>query len=254
MLRFVFVLVLWFASSPARAQDIPPFPEYPDFRPDVSELGNTPVYSLALLDLFEVAPTVESLPARFEGFYRIGTDYSRFWLKGEGEGLILEGAGEIEIQTLYSRLISPFFEAQAGVRLDTEFGEDDVRVRPQLVLGLEGLAPYWFEIAPALFLSAEGHLAARFEGSYDVLITQRLVLQPEAEVNLAIQNAETWGIGRGLNDIETGLRFRYELRREIAPYLGVSWLKRYGGAADFARAEGVPVTEVHLVFGIRLWR
>lgn len=255
MLRLVlFLALLLVAASPALAQDDPPFPEYPDFKPGASAMGDQHFYSLALLDLFEVAPAAAGVPARLEGLYRIGNDYTRFWLKGEGEGLISEGEGEGELQALYSRLISPYFEVQAGVRLDTEFGEGDLRARPQLVVGLEGLAPYWFEVEPALFLSAEGDLSARLEGSYDLLITQRLVLQPEAEVNLALQKVEDWGVGSGLNNIEAGLRLRYEIEREIAPYIGVSWLNRFGSAEDLARAEGASGSEVHLVFGVRLWR
>ena len=254
MRRLVVLILLLAVTFPARAQDDPPFPEYPDFEPGTSVMGDQHLYSLALLDLFEVAPAAEGVPLRLEGLYRIGTDYTRFWFKGEGEGLALEGKGEAEVQALYSRLISSFFEAQAGVRLDTEFGESDLRTRPQLVVGLEGLAPYWFEVEPALFLSAEGHLSARLEGSYDLLITQRLVLQPEAEVNLALQEVEDWGVGSGLNDIEAGLRLRYEIEREVAPYVGMSWLSRFGSTADLARAEGEDASEVLFVFGVRLWR
>jgi copper resistance protein B len=251
---FLLTLMLLLAAAPAVAQDEPPFPEYPAFRPDEGVAGDQHLYSLALLDLFEVAPAADGVPAALEGFYRIGNDYTRFWLKAEGEGLVAEGEGETEAQALYSRLISPYFEAQAGLRLDTEFGGGDVRARPLLVVGLEGLAPYWFEVEPALFLSAEGDLSARFEGSYDLLITQRLVVQPEAEVNVALQEVEDWGVGAGLNDVELGLRLRYEIRREFAPYVGVSWLNRFGGAADFARAEGEETSEVLFVVGVRLWR
>lgn len=241
-------------ALPAAAQDDPPFPEYPGFRPGEVAAADQNLYSLALLDLFEVAPAAEGVPARLEGFYRIGNDYARVWLKAEGEGLVAEAVGEAEAQALYSRLVSPYFEAQAGLRLDTEFGEGDVRARPQLAIGLEGLVPYWFEVEPALFVSYKGDLSARFEGSYDLLVTQRLVLQPEGEVNLALQEVEDWGVGSGLNDVEVGLRLRYEIRREVAPYIGVSWLNRFGGAADFARAEGERTSEALLVFGVRLWR
>ncbi|MDT7856429.1 copper resistance protein B [Rubrivirga sp. S365] len=232
----------------------PPFPEYPDFRPGAVAAADQKLYSLALLDLFEVAPAGEGVPARVEGFYRIGTDYNKVYLKAEGEGLVAEGEGGVEAQVLYSRLVTEYFEAQVGLRLDTEFGDGDVRARPQLAVGLEGLAPYFFEVEPALFVSAKGDVSARLEGSYDLLVTQRLVLQPEAEVNLAIQRVEDWGVGTGLNDIEVGLRLRYEIQREVAPYVGVSWLNRFGEAHDIARAEGEPTSEAFVVFGLRLWR
>lgn len=254
LLSVVLCAGLVLAAGSTAAQDAPPFPEYPAFRPDAGVAGDQRLYSLALLDLFEVAPASADVPARIEGFYRVGNDYTRFWLKAEGEGLLAEARGETEAQALYSRLISPYFEAQAGLRLDTRFGEGSMRARPLLAVGLEGLAPYWFEVEPALFLSAGGDLSARFEGSYDLLITQRMVLQPEAEVNVALQEVESWGVGSGLNDVELGLRLRYEIRRAFAPYVGVSWANRFGTAADFAEAEGEEASELLFVVGLRLWR
>lgn len=256
MPRFFFLLALLAlaASGPVMAQETSPFPEYPDFRPGAVAAADQNFYSLALLDLFEAAPAASGLPGRFEGLYRIGTDYTRLYLKGEGEGLISEGTGEAEVQALYSRLVTSFFEAQAGVRVDTEFGDGDLRARPLLVVGLEGLAPYFFEVEPALFVSYRGDVSARFTGSYDLLLTQRLVAQPRLEANVAIQRVEDWGVGSGLNDVELGLRLRYEIRREIAPYVGVNWTTRYSDTADFARADGGSASEATLVFGIRLWR
>lgn len=255
MTRFVLVFILLAAwATPLRAQDDPPFPEYPDFVPGASVMGDQHRYSLLLLDRFEVAPAAGDVPVRLEGFYRVGTDFTRFYLAGEAEGLAAEREGEAEVQALYSRLVTAYFEARAGLRLDVAFGEEDVRTRPHLVLGLEGLAPYWFEVEPAVFVSAAGDVSARFEGSYDLLVTQRLVLQPDAEVNVALQEVEDWGVGSGVNDIEVGLRLRYEIVREVAPYVGVAWANRFGAAADFARAAGEPASETLFVFGIRLWR
>ena len=253
-LVLIAVLLALAASAPASAQDAPPFPEYPDFRPGAVAAADQKLYSLALLDLFEAAPGASGVPGRVEGLYRIGDDYTRLYLKGEGEGLIAEAEGEVEGQALYSRLVTSYFEAQAGVRVDTEFGDGDVRARPFLVVGLEGLAPYFFEVEPAVFLSAAGDLSARFVGSYDLLLTQRLVAQPRLEVNAALQEVAGWGVGTGLNDTEVGLRLRYEVRREVAPYVGVNWTQRYGAAADFARDEGGSASEANVVFGIRLWR
>ncbi len=254
MHRLRFFLALLLAASPALAQDDPPFPDYPDFEPGISVRADQKLYSLALLDLLEVAPAASGVPARFEGLYRFGNDYTRIWLKSEGEGVFAEREGEAEFQALYSRLISAFFEIQAGLRLDTEVGAGDIRARPHLVVGLEGLAPYWFELEPALFLSAAGKVSARFTGSYDLLLTQRLVLQPRLEVNAALQGVEDRGIGRGLNDAEIGLRIRYEITREVAPYVGVNWLSRFGETADLARSGGVPRTEARFIVGVRLWR
>ena len=259
MPRLFSVLLLAFLALPAAAQHDdgphdgdPPFPEYPHFVPGAAH--PTRVYGLALLDLLEVAPAADGVPARLDGLYRVGTDYTKLYLKAEAEGLLSAAEGEGELQALYSRLVTEYFEAQAGLRLDTEIADGEVRARPHLVVGLEGLAPYWFELEPALFLSSKGDLSARFEGSYDLLLTQRLVLEPELEVDVALQEVADWGVGTGLNRTELGLRLRYEVRREIAPYVGVSWARRYGAAADFARAEGEGASEALFVVGLRLWR
>ena len=241
-------------AAGASAQDAPPFPDYPDFRPGAVAAADQKLYSLALLDLFEAAPAASGVPARVEGLYRIGNDYTRLYIKGEGEGLLADGEGEVEAQALYSRLVTSYFEAQAGVRLDTEFGDGEFQARPLLVVGLEGLAPYFFEVEPALFVSYQGDVSARFVGSYDLLLTQRLVAQPRLETNVAVQRVEDWGVGSGLNDVELGLRFRYEITREVAPYVGVNWTTLYGDTADFAREEGGSASEATLVFGLRLWR
>ncbi len=254
MPRLLLAVLLAALALPTAAQDAPPFPAYPDFRPGLSAAADQNLYSLTLLDLFEVSPAAEGVPGRVEGLYRVGTDYTKFYLRGSGEGQVADQTGGAEVQALYSRLITAYFEAQAGVRVDTEFGDGDLRARPFVVVGLEGLAPYFFEVEPALFVSYQGDVSARFTGSYDLLLTQRLVAQPRVETNLALQRVEDWGVGSGLNDVELGLRLRYEIRREIAPYVGVNWTTRYGDAADVARAEGGSASEAAVVVGLRLWR
>lgn len=254
MLRLLLIIALAATVSTASAQDDPPFPEYPDFIPEASHMGHDYISILTLLDQLEMAPAAAGVPVRAEGLFRIGTDYNKFWLKGEGYGLTTEGTGAAEVQALYSRLVSPYFDALGGIRLDVSYRDGEVRTRPLLALGVDGMTPYWFEIEPAVFLSADGHLSARFEASNEVLITQRLVAQPQAEVNIALQEAPEWGVASGFNDVEAGLRVRYEIRREVAPYAGLEWHRLLGGAADLARASGASVGEVRLVVGIRLWR
>src|SRR5690606_20487158 len=135
--------------------------------------------------------------------------------EGEGENGGLEHA---EVQALYSRAVGPYFDLQAGVRQDLE-------PRPRrtyATIGIEGLAPYWFEVEGALFLSDRGGLSARLGASYDLRLTQRLILEPRVEASLAASDDAAVGVGRGLSDAEAGLRLRYEVRREFAPYVGVS--------------------------------
>ena len=182
-----------------------------------------------------------------QGWY--GSDYNKFWVKAEGETDFGSGLERAEFQGLYSRLITSFFDLQAGIRQDAGPGPSPTYA----VLGVQGLAPYWFELDSALFLSDDGDLTARVEAEYELLFTQRLIGQPRIELNFAAQDVPELGIGAGLSDVELGFRLRYELRREIAPYIGVSWERRLGDSADFARAAGARAGNVFFVAGIRLW-
>lgn len=177
-----------------------------------------------------------------------GGDYNRFVLKSEGEGSNgdLEDA---EVQFLYSRAISPYFDLQAGVRQDLQDGPR----RTYVTVGFEGLAPYWFETEGAVFLSNKGEALARLEGSYDLRLTQRLILQPRAEMNLSAQDIPELELGSGVTDLELGLRLRYELKREFAPYVGVTYGRKFGGTADHAKALGHDDSETSLVVGVRAW-
>jgi copper resistance protein B len=186
---------------------------------------------------------------RWEGEAWYGGDIHRLTIKSEGETVFGEGVEAAEAQLLYSRAIGPYFNAQAGIRQDFGHGAD----RTHAVIGVEGLAPYWFEAEGALFLSDKGDLTARIEGSYDQRITQKLILQPMAEVNLAAQDAPESGIGAGLSEIELGLRLRYEIVREIAPYVGFEWAHKIGASARFARADGEEVDSLGIVAGVKLW-
>lgn len=184
----------------------------------------------------------------------VGGDYHKLWLKTEGENRTSgPSGGDAEFQLLYGRTFAAFWDLQLGIREDVLFGSGRNRRRTLAVLGLEGLAPYWFEVTPALFISDDGDVSARLTATYDLLFTQRLIAQPRFEVNLAVQGAPTFGIESGVNDIELGLRLRYEIRREFAPYIGVNWLRKLGDTADLAREEGEDVDALGVVVGIRIW-
>lgn len=186
---------------------------------------------------------------RWDGEGWFGGDINRLVIKTEGEGAFGEGIDDAEIQALYSRAIGPYFNLQAGVRYDFKPNPS----RTYATIGFEGLAPYWFEVEGALFLSDKGDVLGRLEGYYDQRITQRLILQPRAEINLAAQDVPENGIGSGLSDIELGLRLRYEIKREFAPYIGVSYDRKLGDSARFARAEGEDVGGASFVVGVRTW-
>jgi len=181
-----------------------------------------------------------------QGFY--GGDIDKFFYKSEGEGSFGEKIERAEVQALWSHAIGPWFDLQAGVRQD--FAPRD---RTYAVIGVQGLAPYRFEVDGALFLSDTGDLTARAEAELDQRITQRLILQPRAEFNLAAQDVPELGIGAGLDRAELGLRLRYEIAREFAPYIGIEQEWRVGRSADFARAEGERPSATNFVAGVRLW-
>nr|MDA3935214.1 copper resistance protein B [Gammaproteobacteria bacterium] len=146
------------------------------------------------------------------------------------------------------RAISPFWGVQVGLRYDIEPHDT-----AHAVLGVQGLAPYWLETDMAMFISDEGDVSFRGEFEYDLLLTQRLVLQPRLEINASANDVPERGLGSGINNTEAGLRLRYEIRREFAPYIGVRWTRKYGETRAIARALGEPKSDTALVLGIRAW-
>jgi copper resistance protein B len=210
--------------------------------------------SFALFDILEYSGSADSRPIRWDSDAWIGNQYTKLWIKSEGDIATVGGGGEAEVQALYSRMVTAYFDAQIGGRLDLEFEDGEVSTRAHLAVAMEGLAPYWFEIEPSLFVSQDGDISATFTASYEMLFTQRLILQPRVEASAAVQKVERWGVASGLNTIGLGARFRYELKREFAPYVGVSWTRFTGEAADMARASGRKSSQVTIVLGLRLWK
>ena len=178
-----------------------------------------------------------------------GGDLNKLWLKSEVEGDWGKKLEHAEVQALWSHAIGPFFDFQAGVRYDPQPGPN----RSHLVLGVEGLAPYWWEVEGAVFLSNKGDVTARAEGEYDLRITQKLILQPRGEVNLSAQDIRELGIGAGLSTAELGLRLRYQFSPLFAPYVGVEYQRAFGNTRDFRRVEGEDPDGWNLLAGIRLW-
>jgi len=206
-------------------------------------------YSKVMLNLAELQAHRGRDGYRWDGEAWIGGDRNRLFVKSEGEGTFHEGVGDAEVQALYSRAVGPYFSLQAGIRQDFRSGPN----RTYATLGFEGLAPYMFETEGAVFVSQKGDILGRLEGWYDEHLTQRLVLQPRVELNLSAQNVPENRYGPGLVDAELGLRLRYEIRREFAPYVGVSWERKTGRTADYAREDGERVGGASFVAGIRFW-
>ena len=218
-----------------------------------AQVMDNKVYSLVLFDLLEYQQTGAENPVTWDMLWWIGGDFTRLWIKSEGAHSTTVGSGDVEVQALFSRLFAPFWEWQAGLRLDIRYGTGTARTRVLAVVGLEGLAPYWFEMEPAVFVSQDGDISARVTTTYDMFVTQRLIAQPRIEVNAAVQDVPEFGVGSGLNDLDLGFRLRYEIRREYAPYVGISWLRRFAGTADLARLSGKAVSDLAAVGGLRVW-
>jgi copper resistance protein B len=178
-----------------------------------------------------------------------GGDINRFWWKSEGEGAFGGKLEKAEVQALYSRAVLPFWNLQAGLR-QTYRPEAD---RTDLVVAMQGLAPYWFEVDASAFLSNRGELTARVQSLYDQRITQRWILQPRAEVLLSAEDIPELSIGSGLSSLQLSARLRYEVRKEFAPYVGVEWTRSFGNTADFLEADGRSAEDTRFVVGVRAW-
>ena len=205
-------------------------------------------YGMLMLDQFEYADGNYGNSIFLDGEAYYGTDFNKLWIKVEGErsGGTLQ---DLRAEALWDHAFATYWSTQLGVRHD--FGEGPGR--NWAAFGVEGLAPYWFETEAFVYVGDSGRTAARLQAEYDESITQRLILQPKFEVNLYGKDDPQRGIGSGLSDAEFGLRLRYEIRREFAPYIGVVYRQRYGRTADFARAQGEPANDVQFVAGLHLW-
>jgi copper resistance protein B len=185
----------------------------------------------------------------WDGTGFIGSDLDRFYLKSKGETRAGHGAERAEIQALASHAIGPYFNVQLGIR-------HDFRPAPGTSYGtiaIEGLAPYMFETEAALFVATDGDMLARLGGWYDQRLTQWLVLQPRAELDLSAQDIPSQRLGSGLTRVELGARLRVDMVRSFTPYIGVSWSAATGRTADRLRAAGESTETTDMVVGLRAW-
>lgn len=178
----------------------------------------------------------------------VGKDRDRFWFRTEAESED-ENLEEAEAHLLYGRAIARWWDLVAGVRQDVRPGP----ARTWAAIGIQGLAPYWFEVEATAYIGESGRTHIRFETDYELLLTNRLILQPLVEVEIFGKSDPEREIGAGLSDADVGLRLRYELRREIAPYVGVVWNWKFFGTADYAEAAGESTESVRVAVGVRLW-
>jgi copper resistance protein B len=206
------------------------------------------IYAHAIFNQLEGRWNGSNPEFRWDGQGWIGTDYDKLWIKSEGtlaKGALDDG----QQQFLYSRAVTTYFDLQGGLR-------SDIDSRPTsnwAAFGIQGLAPYFFDLEVTGFVSDEGHLAAKLEASYDLLITKRLILQPQIELNLYSKADSARLVGAGFSDIDTGLRLRYEFDRKFAPYIGVVHQGKFGQTANFARQAGESTGDFRFAFGVRVW-
>jgi copper resistance protein B len=220
----------------------------------MTDMGND-VFAHALFNQLEGRTDGSNSEFRWDGQGWIGTDANRAWFKSEG--FVSGGAssaGEVrdgDVEALYDRPLPRlrYFDGQIGLREDLDSGPH----RSWLALGIEGLAPGFFQFEPTLYIRDGGHVAARVTGSYDLLLTQRLVAQPEIEMNFYSRRDPARLLGTGLTDLDAGIRVRYEIRRKFAPYVGFAYTRDFGETARLVRATGEQAVAPRFAFGLRVW-
>ena len=213
-----------------------------------ADMEDDPLLLTVILDQIETRDAGGDNTLSWDGQGWLGKDLHKIWFKTDGERAG-GSTDEAELQFLYSKAVARYWDFQLGVRNDFKPSPS----RSWAAIGFKGLAPYFFDIDAAAFVGESGRVALRFEAVYELLLTQRLILTPDIEINLYGQNDPDVGIGAGLSDLEAGLRLRYEFRREFAPYIGINWSRLFGNTADFARIAGEKSSETQLVIGLRAW-
>jgi len=211
-------------------------------------LGDEHRYSALLMNRLERSYGKDDNATIYDAQAWFGTTYDRLVVKAEGErsrGMLEHARTEL----LWGHALAAYWDAQLGIRYDSGEGPN----REWLALGTQGLAPYWFELDATAYLGSNGRTALRFEAEYELLLTQRLILQPRIEANAYGKSDRERGIGSGLSDVAAGFRLRYEIRRQFAPYVGIEWVRRYGDTKDLVRAAGGRGDDTRLVAGLRFW-
>lgn len=261
--RFFAVAVMAFsvssvwAQEPKRQGGSPPSDARdPHAYSDGYDLGEEPSLRLAdrrnfsslLADRLESVVTGDDTSATYDLQAWFGRDYDRAVLKAEGvldNGKLEDAEGEL----LWGHAVAAYWDTQLGMRYDSGEGPD----RAWLAFGVQGLAPYWFDVDATAYVGDQGRTAFSVEAEYELLLTQKLILQPRIEVDWYGRSDAERGIGAGLSEAAAGIRLRYEIRRELAPYIGVEWVRKLGETEDLARAVGEDPSESRFVAGLRFW-
>lgn len=211
------------------------------------QMDDNAKFAMFKLDEFERGQRNDAYSTQWnaEGWY--GGDFDKLWLRSEGD--VEHGTTAARVEAFWDHAFASYWDWQIGAREDFGSGPG----RGWAAFGVQGLAPYWFEVEATAYVGDQGRTAARFRAEYELLFTQRLILQPELEVNLYSKSDPARAMESGLSDAEFGLRLRYEIRREIAPYLGVVWKYRRAEGGDFFPQPDRTTMECQFVVGLRLW-
>lgn len=220
---------------------------------DLMQMDDTARFGKLMLDQLEWRNgSAGEARAAWDAQAWYGGDYDKIWLKTEGSYVASDpdrGLRDASLEVLWNRVITPWWSVQVGGRRDVA----QQRSRTWAAFGIQGLAPQWFETEATFYAGEEGRTAARLKVQYELLLSQRLVLQPYVESNLYGRTDAQRQIGSGISDLQLSVRLRFEVRRELAPYVGLVWVRRFGSTADMVRAAGGHAGEVQLAAGLRVW-
>lgn len=235
-------------SAPPDARDPNAYADGCDFGPYPMEMGDTHNFASLLADRLEYVRSDDSsfMAYDLQGWY--GRTYDRAVLKAEGD-IDSHEVQDARTELLWGHAVTAYWDTQLGARIDSGEGP----TRGWLAFGVQGLAPYWFEMDITAYLGEEARTALRLDTEYELLLTQRLILQPRVEANAYGKSDTRRGLGSGLSDMTVGLRLRYELRREFAPYVGVEWARTFGDTQDLVKQAGDDTSETRVVAGLRFW-
>jgi copper resistance protein B len=250
------------SPQPAHDHRVVPQAELPAFIPRLTDedrkaafpdleghaVHDDAMHSFVLFDQLEWQAASDGGGLNLDSKGWVGFDRDRLWFRAEGDSS--DGrVGEAQAHALYGRQISRWWDVVAGLRQDFQPGA----AQTWAAVGVQGLAPYWFEVDATAYIGASGRTQFRFEIEYELLLTNRLVMQPLFEIDINGKSDPERGVGAGFSTTDVGLRLRYELKRELAPYIGVTWNRKHGKTADFAAAAGEDVSSARFVTGFRLW-
>ncbi|MEK6747835.1 MAG: copper resistance protein B [Pseudomonadota bacterium] len=205
-------------------------------------------YGLLRFDRFETVRASGDTFTIYDLQASYGSNFERAVIKTEGD-IIGKKIADANTELLWRHAVAAYWDTQFGLRHENDRNQN----WSWLAAGVQGLAPYWFEVDATAYLGEAGRVALKLGAEYELLLTQKWILQPRIGIDFNGQNDAARSVGAGLSDVTAGVRLRYEIRREVAPYAGVAWVGKFGGTADYVHAAGLNTREIRVMAGVRLW-